>query len=716
VSSRFPRLSDLRVRFGPRLRRYRGRLLAAVILGVLAGALAILPVAQTLDRRGIDFLLPLRHLAFGPLFPPSMSDVVIVAVDEQTYRTPPFSNTPKVAWTPYLGYVIDAVDAVDPKAIGLDVIFPTSLDRPELLLGYDRTFLQVLRRAADENRLVMGQFRLSGQNLSPYPGQVTAAKGQDNIRTLNLYMDDDDVVRRYWRAFANEEGGEALSFGTELARRAGAKVPKGDFIINFNTGAGDIPVYSLVDLYACAAAGNQAYFQRAFTGKIVIFGEALDSEDRIRGAKRMEWNEAASARAAPARCKVAADPGRFAAAVNRRSMPGVMVHAAAINTVTKQIALHQTGPAAAFALVAATTILLTAAFLLLPPVTGAAVGLAALVLELAGSVMALQARVVAPGLSLIAWAILAYTLVYAYRFVIEDREKRWVQHAFRHYLAPALVDRLMENPDALKLGGEERWVTVMFTDIAGFTTISEALKETPEKLVELMNRYLTLMSDVIARHDGYVDKFIGDAVMAVWGAPLQVEDAERKAVNAALDCQAALLDFNRDVVADYLPSGRLGTRIGVATGYAIAGNMGSAQRLNYTLTGDMVNLAARLEGANKEYGTAFMVSELTAKALGEDFVLRRLDRLIVKGKTEPIVVFEVLGRRGAVDDAVLARIAAFERGLARHDARDFAAARAIFQKHASADPPSRVYAERCETYLATPPPADWRGEFALKTK
>jgi adenylate cyclase len=313
-------------------------------------------------------------------------------------------------------------------------------------------------------------------------------------------------------------------------------------------------------------------------------------------------------------------------------------------------------------------------------------------------------------------AVLCFTLIYAYRFVVEDREKRWVQHAFRHYLAPALVDQMMENPAALKLGGDKRWITVMFTDIAGFTTISEGLKETPEKLIELMNKYLTLMSDIVARHDGYVDKYIGDAVMAIWGAPLAVEDAERKAVETALDCQEALVAFNRDVVGDYIPSGKLGTRIGVATGYAIAGNMGSAERLNYTVAGDMVNLSARLEGANKEYGTSIMISEITAKAVGDDYVLRQLDRLIVKGKTEPITVFEVVGRRGQVADDVLARLADFDRALTLHDARDFGAARAIFLSLAAVDPPSKVYAERCELYSVNPPPADWQGEFALKTK
>jgi adenylate cyclase len=717
---RFPRISLAGLgRSGggaaPRRGRRR-RIVAAVLLGLLVGAAATLPQSRAYDRRGIDFLLPLRHALFGPLFPPAKSDVVVVAVDEQTYKTPPFDNTPKVAWTPYYGYVIDAVDKAGAKAIGLDTIMPTTLDRPELLLGYDRPFLIALRNAADRGHIVMGETRLSGQTLAPYAGQVMAVKGQDNLRLVNTDGDDDDVVRRYWRSFANREGGEQLSFGVELARRAGAKVPAHDFIINFNTGPGDVPVYSMADMFACVDAGDTAYFQRAFAGKVVLFGEVLDVEDRFRASKRLAWNEAASARAAPKPCRIAADPAKYAAAVNRHSMPGVLIHAAAINTLTKGLALYETPAWATFGLITVTTTLLALAFLFLAPIGGAAVGLAAMASEILASVAALHEKVVAPAPSLLVSAVAAYTLIYAYRFVVEDREKRWVQHAFRHYLAPALVDQMMENPDALKLGGDKRQVTVMFTDIAGFTTISEGLRETPERLIELMNRYLTLMAGVVNRHDGYVDKFIGDAVMAVWGAPVEVEEAEKKAVETALDCQEALTAFNRDVVGDYLPAGRLGTRIGIATGVAVAGNMGSAQRLNYTVTGDIVNLSARLEGANKEYGTAIMISELTAQALGDGFVLRRLDRLVVKGKTLPITVFEVVGRKGEVSDDVLARLADFERALALHDARDFAAALKIFRKLASADPPSRVYAERCEAYGANPPPPDWQGEFVLKTK
>jgi len=148
----------------------------------------------------------------------------------------------------------------------------------------------------------------------------------------------------------------------------------------------------------------------------------------------------------------------------------------------------------------------------------------------------------------------------------------------------------------------------------------------------------------------------------------------------------------------------------------VAGNMGSEERLNYTVTGDIVNLSARLEGANKEYGTQVMISELTAQALDGAYVLRRLDRLVVKGKTLPITVFEVIGRSGEVAPDVLGRLEEFDQALALHDARKFAEALEIFRKLAPDDPPSRVYAERCEAYIATPPPAEWQGEFVLKTK
>jgi adenylate cyclase len=187
---------------------------------------------------------------------------------------------------------------------------------------------------------------------------------------------------------------------------------------------------------------------------------------------------------------------------------------------------------------------------------------------------------------------------------------------------------------------------VFFSDLVGYTSISEALKERPEQLVELVNGYFSVMVSIIERHGGYVDKFIGDAVMAVWGAPLPEAEQEKKAVSAALACVEALQRFNADVVVGTHKLPPIGARIGINTGEAIVGNMGSPERLNYTVTGDTVNLASRLEGANKTYGTSIMIGPGTAEAVRDGFVLRPLDLLAVKGKKIPVQVYDRRRRRG----------------------------------------------------------------------
>ncbi len=696
-------------------RNWRLRLAVAAGLALVGGTVSLAPASALLQRMGIDVLLALRHAVYGPLFPPAASDAVVVAIDEQSYRTEPFRNTPKVAWTPHIARVLDAIDAVDPKAIGFDVIYPTSLDRPELLRGYDRPFLLALRRAADKGRLVLGAARLSAEAVEPYPGQVAAAKGRANLRLLNLSVDPDDVVRSYFHAFADEAGGQMPSFGVELARRAGAEPPADDFLVNFNTGPGDIPVYSMVDLLACAAEADTGYFARRFQGKIVLFGEVLDLEDRFLSAKRLAMTTRADAHAAPERCRIAAEPARFGTLGDRRTIPGVLIHAAAINTVTKGLYLAPLSGTASFVVVGGSVLVLALLFFLVKPAIGLVIGAAVLAIEIGMAVVDFAAGGVVPIALLAITGFLAYAVVYAYRFIVEDRERRWIQHAFRHYLAPVLVERLAADPAALRLGGEKRRVTVFFSDIAGFTSISERLHDRPERLVEILNKYLTVMTEAVEARGGYVDKYIGDAVMAIWNAPLDDPLADRHAVEAGLDCLAALDRFNAEVVVGEYDMTPIGTRIGIHAGIAVVGNMGSRARLNYTATGDTVNLAARLEGANKEYGSRIMISEDVAVSLDSGFLLRRLDRLVVKGKKQPVAVFEVVGRRDRASE-IEPRVQAFHAALDVYDRRDFASAATAFDALSAIDPAAAVYAARCRHYLSELPPADWNGAFTMKTK
>lgn len=678
------------------------------------GVAAALPAADWMNRLGVDVMLLARHQLIGPLWKAKDSDVVVIAIDEETYRTPPFADRPQVSWTPYLGTVIEAVAAARPKVIGLDIVYPTTLDQPDLLPGFDKPWFKALIKTGRPGQLVLGKVRLSHQEISPHPRQVAVVGGIDNVRLTNVHVDPDQVVRRYPVSFATESGPSRLSFGMELARRAGGVIPEQDFIINYNTGDDDLPEFSLADLLACTEAGNTAFFEKHFAGKTVLIGQALDLEDRFLAAKRFTLG--LRDRTGQPRCVLPFDAATHGSLLERRSIPGVYIHAAAINTVLKDVPLNAMPRWAVALTVALSATVLSGLFFRLRPATGVLVGAAVLMAEAAAALVAFQTGWVAPILPLAGVAAVSFAIAYAYRFLVEDRAKRWIQHAFGHFLSPEMVRDLAENPGTLRLGGTSRTVTVFFSDIAGFTTLSEQMSDRPEVLVEILNKYLTVMTKVVEAHHGYVDKFIGDAVMAVWGAPLEDAQAERNAVNAALECQQALATFNREVIAKEYGLPPIGTRIGINTGIAVVGNMGSETRLNYTVAGDTVNLAARLEGANKVYDSHIMIGEATADALGDGYVLRLLDLLVVKGKHLPVKVFEVVGRTESIDAAHKEGLAAYHAALDLYLARRFAEAEAAFAKLAATDPPAALYQARCKILQTEPPAPDWDGRFELKSK
>ncbi len=226
--------------------------------------------------------------------------------------------------------------------------------------------------------------------------------------------------------------------------------------------------------------------------------------------------------------------------------------------------------------------------------------------------------------------------------VVEEREKRKIRNAFRQYLDPEVTDLLAADPSQLRLGGARCDITIFFSDIAGFTTISERLD--PETLGKLLNEYLGAMTDVVFRHHGLLDKYIGDAIMAFWGAPVSVPDHARRCCAAALEMREVLAGLHARWAAAGLPL--IEMRVGINSGAAIVGNFGSAQRFSYTAMGDAVNLASRLEDLNKQYDTHILISETTRQAIGDAFVCREMGRIQVKGRERPVTVFELVGRNG----------------------------------------------------------------------
>ena len=303
----------------------------------------------------------------------------------------------------------------------------------------------------------------------------------------------------------------------------------------------------------------------------------------------------------------------------------------------------------------------------------------------------------------------------AYGYAVEGRQKRYIQGAFSFYLSPEVVRQIADRPEALALGGERREATFYFSDIEGFTSFSEKLS--PEKLTQLMNRYLGEMTDTVLASGGTLDKYIGDAIMAFWGAPLPCEGHELVACKVALANQARLAGLRDEFARLGYPPVK--NRIGLNSGPAIIGNMGSPKRFSYTAIGDAVNLASRLEGANKAYGTYILISETTRAGAGDAIEVRELDFVKVKGKAQAIRVYELLGLKGETERALVEKARLFEAALPLFRSRKFAEAQAAFEsvlKTHGEDYASRKYVHRCQEYLSEPPPQDWDGSHELTEK
>jgi class 3 adenylate cyclase/CHASE2 domain-containing sensor protein len=311
--------------------------------------------------------------------------------------------------------------------------------------------------------------------------------------------------------------------------------------------------------------------------------------------------------------------------------------------------------------------------------------------------------------------LLAFSLVTAYRQLTEERQKRWIRNVFQHYLSPEVVSEVLEQPDLLGLRGKIQEVTVFFSDLANFTPIAEQLP--PEELTDLLNDYLTPMTNIIQAHGGCLDKYEGDLIMGFFGAPVKWPDHARRACFAALENQARLAELREEFRQRGRPP--LYARIGLATGPVRVGNMGSEMRFDYTVMGDYANLASRLEGTNKFYRTSILVSESTRRAAGDSICARELDLIRVKGRAEPVHVYEVLAKAGELDASWEPVLAAFAEGLRWYRERRWQEAGEEFRKALDLRPtdgPAAVLYARCREFLLQPPAADWDGVYAAPEK
>jgi adenylate cyclase len=306
---------------------------------------------------------------------------------------------------------------------------------------------------------------------------------------------------------------------------------------------------------------------------------------------------------------------------------------------------------------------------------------------------------------------LTFITIMISKFLTSSHEKAFLHSAFSRYLAPEVINEIINDPNKLNLGGEKREMTAIFTDIKGFSTISEKLD--PVQLVKLLNRYLTISSNIVMENMGTIDKYIGDAIVAFYGAPVFLPDHAILACRSAITMKAAERELNKTVVDEGLSPVPIFTRIGINTGDMVVGNMGAENKMDYTIMGNAVNLAARLESVNNQYNTGgILISEYTREKIGNEFLLRRLDRVRVVGINTPLRLYELLSdnKNQIINSNEKKAIDVWEKAMDLYEEGDFREAGKLFFSLIKFNPNDKVaelYVDRCKDYLKNPPPANW---------
>jgi adenylate cyclase len=700
--------------------------IAAVVIGTFSAVVGLVlyvwspPILRDFDQRYSDIRFRIR----GEVKP--NPQVAIVAIDEKS-----INELGRWPWSRYtLATLVNGLISYNPKVIAFDVTF----SEPESP-GADGVLGMALGR---NGRVILGYFFRNDTSQEPAPQSLEQVKRSsirlirsigeprpdplwrfphaelnvpqigekaDGFGFFNVLSDEDGIVRRAQLLIEYKNdiypslnlegirrflGGDVLlslaPYGVEGIYIGKRRIPvdeKGQLLVNYYGPTGTVPTYSVVDVLSGRVP------KEGLKDKLVFVGA---TEIGIYDARATPFSPV---------------------------FPGVEIHATVAGNILDGRFLIKNNLTRGLDMVLVLIFPLLLAFLLIhAQSTFGGLGIFfvfmsihALLNYLLFNPLNLLLGFLYPGLSL----TLAYVLFEGYRNLVVERRNRYLRMAFSTYVSPELVSAIIQDPDKLKLGGEKRRISVLFSDIRGFTSLSEKIP--PETIVTLLNEYLSPMTQIVMGERGTLDKYIGDAIMAIFGAPLDVPDHSRRACQAALYMIEKLEKLNLDWEKKRWPHISIG--IGINTGEAIVGNMGANVRFEYTAIGDTVNLASRLEGLNKLYGTDIIVSKSTLDNLDpSEFLFRELDLVQVKGKERPIPIFELVDfYPGNLRKTTLVRF--FSDALRLYRDRHFYRAREGFAdilRTFPDDKPSRVYFERCTNYIAKPPPPDWNGVYIAVEK
>lgn len=604
-----------------------------------------------------------------------LDDIVIVAIDDNSFRELGMLPWPR-------NYYASVIENLNQSAvIGIDVIFDlaTNAENDSALAEAFKTNNIVLAMEFTDFSYNNGE--LYGGTLIK-PNATLGTPGVDfETGFVNLYQDSDGVIRSFPTSILGIE--DHNHFSKVIVGEYTGVIPEMEesrMLINFFTKPGGYEYISFSDVYNKRT--NPSYFY----GKIVLIGvtSPVEHDD-------------------------------YTVPISNNDMPGVEINANIVQSIlTRDYIYYQDDISTTiviFIFALLTGILLYAFKMHIATVFVGVISTAFIFFSIIYTFNSgIIVNILYPLLSITG----VYIPIIVLYYLTEEKNRKWITSIFGKYVSPLVIDNLLKNPDKLKLGGETRNLTIFFSDIRGFTQISERID--PKELVHLLNEYLTEMTSIIIMNQGLVDKYMGDAIMAFWGAPLeQIKHAEM-ACSSSLEMLDKLRELQKKWESEGIPSFDIG--MGINTGIAIVGNMGSLNRFDYTAIGDNVNLASRMEGLNKYYGTNIIITENTQNIVKDKFETRKLDVVRVKGKKKQICIYELLSRKDKLSKKQREFVGIYEEGLEfyfntqwEQAIKSFRAAIDIIDDNAA-----RLFINRCQKFLKKQPPKNWDGVWEMEIK
>ena len=657
------------------------RFILSVIISLFGIAFLLSPWGQSLDRVYYDSLYLLRGARVSP------ENIVIVAIDESSFdeldmRWPwPRSTHAKL---------VEVLKNNGAKVIGFDVLFSESSDKNE-----DQIFADSISNAGNVvlvNEMSQVEDPQRGFLMSKITDPAPIVEKSLNKPALgfaNMIFDADGFVRRLNLADESEK-----AFSVRLAEtyfKKQIQVNEERKNINFIG-----PSHTIQTVSYYQALKPEEYLPKDyFKDKIVVVGFVVASRAELDNSPADHY------------------PIPFSK-WHGGVMPGVEIHAHALENVLADNFISAPDKSLLLRIGYALGVLGGSLLFLLRPARGAICFL--IISSCAVFICIYRFNDHNIYISLPTLLVPFFTCYIAspiFHYLTARNERAFIKKAFSTYLSPRLVTELLKNPDKLELGGEEREGTVMFLDIAGFTALSETLSA--KDLVAFVNKYLGSFADEIIKADGMIDKYIGDCVMAVWGVPVYSEKHAEKAVRAVLKMQSRLIELNS--TSEKLKN--ITYRVGLTSGVMLAGNVGGGTQFNYTVLGNEVNLASRLESLNKYYGTNVLMSERTKEGIGNEFLLRLVDEVQVKGQKKNEKVYELIGLRTEVSELVINSVSLYESAFVMYQQGKFEDAIVEFKKVLGLSPtdgPSKVMIERCQSYKVGKSLEGWDGVHVMQDK